>query len=118
MASLLPNQLQQILDINSKSVEIYLEVNNQYEDIIKLLEDIKEKENYNILHIERINEKIKIIEEKVKEQHTALLDKSQETITLITAIDKSMHKQNWILSSSLVALALAIVAKMFGVSMP
>jgi len=113
MSTINASQLQQILDLNSKSIEIYLEVNNQYESIIKQLEDIKEK---NDPHCTSTTDSIKKMDEKLTAV-TTKVDENQETVREgLAKIEKSMSKQEIIISTSLITIILSILSKLlFGV---
>lgn len=122
MAMLTSSQLQQILDVNAKSVEIYLEVNNQYDSIIKDLDELKNKNSNHITHseraIEKIEEKVKAIEDKIKDSCTGITSKDDKILESINKIEKAISKQNWILTSSLATLIIAIIAKLLGIHIP
>lgn len=113
MSTINASQLQQILDLNSKSIEIYLEVNNQYESIIKLLEDIKAKDSEHVdfcdENIKELNKRLLSIAEKVEANQLLVKDG-------MSKIEKSLTKQEIIISTSLITIILSILSKLlFGV---
>ncbi len=120
--SLSSTQLKQFLDINTKAIELHLEVSNQYEEAIDLLKLIKfGQENqlrYDERFIERVNEAITRIELKVKEDHILINSANSELKKMITELDKSMIKQTVITIGTVLPILAAFVAKMFGLPIP
>ncbi len=120
--SLSSSQLKQFLDINTKAIELHLEVSNQYEEAIDLLKLIKlGQENqlrYDERFIERVNEAITRIELKVKEDHVSLNSANSELKKMIIELDKSMIKQTVITIGTVLPILAAFVAKMFGLPIP
>ncbi len=113
MATINASQLQQILDLNSKSIEIYLEVNSQYESIIKVLEEIKERDGDHIgfcdENIKKINEKMVVISECASQNQNFVKES-------MAKIEKSLNRQEVIISTSLITIILSILSKLlFGV---
>lgn len=115
-------QLKQFLDVNTKAIELHLEVSQQYEEAIELLKSIKNgQENqlrYDERFIEKVTEATARIELKVKEDHAALNSANSELKKMITELDKSMIKQTVITIGTVLPILAAFVAKMFGLPIP
>jgi len=134
MAVLTSQQLNKILDINAKSVEIYLEVEGKYSEILEDIEEMKRiienvgfenkehiKEQY--LHIERmrnITEKLQQIADSnckaISNQNAEILANKKDIIDSIDKIEKGITKQNYVFAGTIVTAILAAVVKfIFGV---
>ena len=117
MGTLTSAQFQQILEANSKSIEIYLEVNNQYESIIELLEDLKKSSSSHFSNDEVVKKTFDILsrlEAKMKEDHTSLDGMNKNICNKLTDVEKNITRQNVILSGTVTSIVLAIIAKILG----
>ena len=120
MSNISSTQLEKILEANTKSIEIYLEVNSQYEEIIENLKEIK---THNQLHITtnepavaRMKEILDKLETKISDDHTKLKEKNDEIITQLAEIEKTMSRQNLILFGSGASIILGIIGKLLGIN--
>lgn len=129
MTALTSQQLNKILDINAKSVEIYLEVEGKYSEILEDIEDIKKiienmgednkdhvKEQY--IHIERmknITEKLQEICDNnckaILKQNTEILANKADILANIDKIEKGIVKQNYIFGGTIVSAIIAAIIK-------
>ena len=126
MSTLTSSQLEKILDTNTRAIEIYMETQSEYEEIIRLLEFIKEDQKNNKLdfrehkkeQIEKLEAIIKSLEEKLIIQNTALVAKNAEVLVNSQKIETTVRTQNKILLGAVVVVFLGIVAKIFGLPLP
>ncbi len=122
MSALTSSQLQQILDVNAKSVEIYLQVEEQYSDILELLKDMKEKNTCHIAHndkyVEKLLDIISVLETRVKEGQVAILSEQTKVAANLAKTEKIVSKQNYVLAGYIGVVALAIIGKIFGLPIP
>ncbi len=119
MSTLTSSQLQQILDVNAKAVEIYLEVNSQYDAMIKLLEDLKhESKDDNKEKTEKLSDIIKRLEEKLIAEQCKIHEKNLEVLKTTNALEKAVGNQNKILVGAFVVVILAVIGKVFGLPIP
>lgn len=134
MAALTSQQLNKILDINAKSVEIYLEVEGKYSEILEDIEEMKKiieelgddnkehvKEQY--IHIERM----KMLTEKLQEladnnckailkQNTEILANKKDILDNIDKIEKGITRQNYVFGGTIISAIIAAIIKLiFGV---
>lgn len=114
MGTLTSVQLQQILEANSKSIEIYLEVNTQYESIIDELTELKKLTGNDNETIKKVHDVLNRLEIKMKEDHNNLDSINKNIVNKLTEIDKSITRQNVILSGTVASIVLGIIAKILG----
>jgi flagellar motility protein MotE (MotC chaperone) len=119
MGSISSAQLKQILEMNSKMCEIYLEVNSECETIIESLKEIKDllsnHSNFSEKNIEKINSILDALDNQTKENKRRVEEKNDKMLDLLYRIDKSLFRQNIILLSSFSSIAIGIIAKLFGI---
>lgn len=122
MSQITSSQLQQILDINAKAIEIYIETSNNYESIIKLLEEIKEKDCEHIAHntkyVEKIDEQIKKLEDMKKKDQETIKANHEVLKESIAKLEKTVFKVGVVLSSSAVLAVIAVIVKLLGIHLP
>lgn len=124
MAGLTSQQLNKILDINAKSVEIYLEVETRYSEILEKLEDINKiaannfqdskdhiKEQY--LHIERMKGVMDKMQEIVDGNYKNMIIQNTELLSNISKIEKDISKQNYIFGGTILSAIIAAIIKLF-----
>jgi adenylosuccinate synthase len=120
MTNISSAQLEKILEVNAKSIEINLEVNAQYKEIIETLKEIKET-NQDIINgndpgSKRMNETLEKLEEKLLEEHKA----SEELLNLMVKqtdeIKKSIDRQNLILFGGAASIILGLIGKLLGIN--
>jgi chromosome segregation ATPase len=90
------NELEYILDVNRKAVQIYSDVANQNEEMIKKLD--------------KLSDKIDLIEKHTEETNKSL---TLEVEDRIKSIDKSIFRLIIILSSTGVGLIYTIIQSFF-----
>ena len=126
MSTLTSSQLSTILSTNQKSIEIYMETQAEYEEIIRLLEGIREDQKnhksddkeHKKEQIEKLEDIIKSLEEKLVTKNDALILKNAEVLDNSKKIEQTVRTQNKILIGAFVVIILGIVAKIFGLPLP
>jgi len=95
------SELQYILDINKKAIEIYIEVEKQNEEVLHNINEFKEKvENItlnlsDLNHInDKIEDKIELNNKKIQENEEKILKELEEfkktTVETLDKLDKSV----------------------------
>ena len=124
MAGLTSLQLNKILDINAKSVEIYLEVETRYSEILEKLEDLNKlnenncqdnkehiKEQY--LHIERMKNVMDKMQEMIDINYKSMIKQNSEVVSSIVKMEKDLSKQNYIFGGTILSAVIAAIIKIF-----
>jgi len=114
--SITSEQLKQILELNSKSIEIYLEVSDQYDELLKISKKTESNLNdviiENKIYREQVNSKVDNIMKEFSDNKSV----NKETAATLYKIDSSILKQNIAFSGSVVVVILTLLAKfLFGV---
>lgn len=124
MAGLTSQQLNKILDVNAKSVEIYLEVETRYSEILEKLEDLNKLTENNIqdnkehikeqyLHIERMKNIMDNMQEMIDINYKSMIKQNSEVISNIVKIEKDLSKQGFIFGGTILSAILAAIIKIF-----
>ena len=117
MANITAEELKQILDVNSKAIEIHLEVNSQFEEIIEKLGDIdKELDS----HISEENVTLETIKNSLAEYRKDLYEIRQnvkefkdKTEAQLIEIDKKVFRQTAAFGGSVFIAVITIIIKVF-----
>jgi hypothetical protein len=120
MAGITSDQLMHILDLNSKSVEMNLEVSNQYDEVLILLKAIKTDYDLNKsetnLSRQRLDINIGSLIVAIENNKKALDEHTKQVESSLNKIDKAILRQDVVLGGSVIAIILAIISKfLFGV---
>lgn len=124
MTGLTSQQLNKILDVNAKSVEIYLEVETRYSEILEKLEDLNKLTENNIqdnkehikeqyLHIERMKNIMDNMQEMIDINYKSMIKQNSEVISNIVKIEKDLSKQGFIFGGTILSAILAAIIKFF-----
>lgn len=122
MAGLTSQQLNKILDINAKSVEIYLEVDSKYSEIIEDLEELKKlienvsienkehvKEQY--LHIERMKNLTDKLQEITDNNCKAIAKYNTEVMSNINKLEKDFTRQTYLFGGTIISVIIGAIIK-------
>jgi hypothetical protein len=137
MTVLTSQQLNKILDINAKSVEIYLEVEGKYNEILEDIEEMKKiidnmctenkehvKDQY--IHIERMKMLTEKLQEIVDNNCKSLIKQNAEILAYKTEIisykidiisdigklEKGITRQNYIFGGTIISAIVAAIIKL------
>jgi len=114
------DQLKHILDLNSKSIEMNLEVSNQYEEVLKILRTLEEDTDKDrvgtLLTRQRFDTNVAILIKAIEDNKKMLDDHNKQTDDALKKIDRSILKQDVVLGGSVIVVVLTILSKfLFGV---
>jgi hypothetical protein len=118
--TLTSDQLKHILDLNSKSIEMNLEVSSQYDEVLKILRALEKETNDDRsdakLSYQRHESNITVIIKSIEDNKKMLDGHDKQTADALRKIDRSILKQDIILGSSVIIVILTMLSKfLFGV---
>lgn len=109
-------QMEQILELNSKAIEIYLEVNTQYTDMSKKIDSVLEKScdhiEFSDKIVEKISENLSSVDKKFSEDHKNITQKVDALEKKITLFEQMMFKQNIAIITQLIVIIAMVVGKL------
>jgi tetrahydromethanopterin S-methyltransferase subunit G len=107
--------LEQILEVNSKFIEVYIEVSNQFTEISKKLEDMSDKSCDHIIYcdktIEKISENVSSTGKYSTDELKSLNNKIDNLEKKMAAFEQSMFKQNVAIITQLVIIIGLVIGK-------
>jgi len=122
MSAISSSQLEQILSTNAKAIEIYLQVEEQYEDILLVLNEIKDKNcdhiAHNDKHIEKLSDIIAVLETRLKEGQVSIIAEQTKVAANLAKTEAIVSKQNYVLAGYIGIIILAIIGKILGLPIP
>lgn len=112
------DQLEQILETNSKAIEIYLEVSNQYAELDKKVDKILDKScshiTYNDKAVEKITDNMSSFDKKYVDDHKNINEKISSLIKMVDLFERNMFKQNIVIITQLVIIIAMVISKIIG----
>ena len=112
------DQLEQILETNSKAIEIYLEVSNQYAELDKKVDKILDKScnhiAYNDKAVEKLTDNMGSFDKKYVDDHKNINEKISSLIKMVDTFERNMFKQNIVIITQLVIIIAMVISKIMG----
>lgn len=103
------SDLDSILEVNKKAIEVQIEVASQNEKVIEALEEVNEKEDSIKKDIEYLVKDVDTIQDNIKESKKEIMDKIDSLKKAIDELDRTQFKIHAVLTTGAIAVILQII---------
>lgn len=103
------NEINTILDVNKKAIELHTEVSGQYEEIIDEFDELDSSHKKILTELDSSTKKILAESDKSAKKISDIEDEVSSIKKNIDKIDRDLFKISVIMSSSIISLILTII---------